>query len=89
MRFLNKQHGDESMTDWLAVIHHVNATRTAAGAEPLFGRPTHAGPWWAGGSVEEYERANVILREDGTVNIEGKDEEATRLIEEAATALGV
>lgn len=45
---------------WLDLIHHANGVD-----EGLFGEPTSVGPWWAGGSVEEYPDARVIHHDDG------------------------
>lgn len=70
--------------EWLTVIHEVN--RLAPGT---FGAPDSLGPWWAGGSVEEYQDARVIHRPDGTVSIVSKTPRGAGLLSEAAANLGI
>jgi hypothetical protein len=48
----------------------LEAIKTANGIDPeMFRAPEHTGPWWAGGSVEEYPHARVIHRDDDSVSI--------------------
>jgi hypothetical protein len=47
------------------------------------------GPWWAGGSVEEYPTARVIHHDDETVSVTGKDDETQTLINNAVKELGL
>lgn len=63
---------------WLAVIHKAN--RISPG---MFGTPTSIGPWWAGGSCEEYPDARVLHRGDGSVSIVAKTEHGAVVLAEA------
>jgi hypothetical protein len=67
---------------WLTLIRICNEL-----APETFGAPTSTGPWWAGGSVEEYPTMRVLHREDDTVSIHGKTEAATALLERAEELL--
>lgn len=83
-----------AVSEWLALIRAVNVLCARAQEELLFDLPTHLGPWWAGGAVEEYAEARVILPdpdhgravEDGAWVI-GKSDRADRLIRTAADQL--
>jgi hypothetical protein len=69
---------------WLDVV------RAANGIAPgMFGSPYFVGPWWAGGSVEEYAEARVIHRDDGSVSIVGKSVTAERVLAQAANEVGL
>lgn len=50
--------------EWMRVIYKSNELSPG-----MFGTPTFLGPWWAGGTVEEYEDARVIHRVDPSVSI--------------------
>jgi hypothetical protein len=70
--------------EWLQVVREAN------GIEPgVFGSPTHTGPWWAGGSVEDYPDARIIHRDDGSVSVVSVTERGTRAIAGAAAKLGI
>lgn len=78
--------------EWLRVIHEVNRLHDADGGEKgdrPFSAPEHLGPWWAGGSVEEYPDARVLHRGDGTVSIVSKTERGDELLRRAAASLKI
>lgn len=60
---------------WLDAIHAANAIDPK-----MFGTPDHTGPWWAGGSVEEYEHARVIHRDDDSVSIVPKTDHGAEVL---------
>lgn len=62
----HKVHGDGGLPQWLRVIREVNKHRP-----DTFGQPVSTGPWWAGGYVEEYPDARVILPAEGRSEEEG------------------
>jgi len=68
--------------EWLQVIWECNRMKP-----DMFGKP-EIKPWWAGGMVEEYPTARVIIVGDDTVRVVGKTEEAEGLIQIAARKLG-
>lgn len=85
-------HGKPSNTccgyaEWLQVIHAVNAADNAAGREPSFGEPTSMHDWWAGGWCEEYPEFRVILRDDGTTNVQARTPEAKSHLHAAVLAV--
>ncbi len=89
MRCMNKPiTAGSDKPEWLELIHTVNA-RAANRESRIFGKVLDTGPWWAGGSVEEYEHARVIHRDDDTVSVEGKTDAASTAIAEAAASLGI
>lgn len=70
--------------EWLQIIHDCNRL------EPkFFGRPSYLGPWWAGGSVEEYEHARVLHREDPSVSIIAKTEHGDEVLRAVAAKRGI
>lgn len=73
--------------EWLRVIHEAN------GIEPgMFGTPESMGPWWAGGFVEEYPDARVILdsdEPDSGARIVSKTDKGARVLARAARNLGI
>ena len=82
--------GDPS--EWLRIIREANEIAEEAGEDRVFGRPTHLGKWWAGGFVEEYAEARVILPDEGHeaegVRITPLTERADRHIRAAVERLG-
>lgn len=64
---------------WLDVIHAAN--RISPG---MFGAPYETGPWWAGGSVEEYPDARVLHRGDGSVSVVSKTDKGAAVLSAAA-----
>jgi hypothetical protein len=64
--------------EWISLIRQVNRI-----APDTFGKP-EVGPWWAGGSVEEYPDARVIHRGDDSISVVSKTERGDQLIREAA-----
>jgi hypothetical protein len=70
--------------EYLVLIHEVNGI-----APETFGATESVGPWWAGGTVEEYADARVIHREDGTSSIVAKTEHGNALIRQAAASLDI
>ena len=82
-RFPNEKQPD-GRPDWLVFIHEAN------GIEPgFFGEPDSTGDWWAGGYVEEYPDARVLMRTDGSVSIASKTERGERVIAETAKLLNI
>lgn len=80
--------------EWLQLIWECNELafrdlweRDRPGDNRVFGAP-EIGPWWAGGTVEEYPDARVIHRGDGTVSVVGKTERGDRMISLACDRLG-
>lgn len=72
-----------AMEAWLPVIHEANRV------DAIFGRPESTGPWWAGGTVEEYEHARVLHRGDGSVSITSKTEHGERVLRQVGLILGI
>jgi hypothetical protein len=67
---------------WLDLI------REAGAAHPgFFGAPESVGPWWAGGSVEEYAHARVIHHLDDSVSVVALDDLGDRILTETDAAL--
>jgi hypothetical protein len=64
--------------EWLDFIHVANGV-----APGTFGAPVSSGPWWAGGSVEEYADARVLHREDGSVSVVSTTEHGAVVLAEA------
>ena len=81
--------------EWLKVIwacNDISREWSPTGGDDLstrmFGAP-EIGPWWAGGTVEEYPDARVIHRGDETVSIVGKTERGDAALARAAASLGI
>jgi hypothetical protein len=70
--------------EWQSVIWDANEI-----APDTFGRPDHLGPWWAGGSVEEYPDARVLHRGDGSVSIVSKTEKGDEVLRAVAAKRGI
>lgn len=69
---------------WLGVIWEANRI------DPdMFGAPLRTGPWWAGGSVEEYADARVLHRTDGSVSIVSLTDRGAAILAQAAARLGI
>ena len=64
--------------EWLDFIHVANGV-----APGTFGAAVSCGPWWAGGSVEEYLDARVLHREDGSVSVVSTTEHGRSVLAEA------
>lgn len=75
--------------EWLCVIWEANRIMNEQGLPPIFGKPEYLGEWWAGGGVEEYEDARVLLRGDGTVSIVSKTEHGASVLRDTAHNLGI
>lgn len=83
----------DAVPEWLALIRVINVLCATAQEELLFDLPAHVDPWWAGGAVEEYAEARVVLpdadhgraMEDGALI--GKSDRADPLIRAAADQL--
>lgn len=73
----------DGQPEWLAFIWRVNELAKDRGEDPVFGKPDHMGPWWAGGTVEDYPEARIIFRPDGTKSIHAKSERAAQLFDQA------
>ena len=88
--------GSGGKPEWLQVIQTCNDIASKVGEPPLFGAPTWQGPWWAGGYVEEYPDARVILpdpdrgraREEGALLV-SKTDRGDRVLRRAAQRLGI
>jgi len=70
--------------EWLDVIHQANRIKA-----DMFGQPYHTGPWWAGGYVEEYPDARVLMRGDESVSIFSKTDDGEAVLRQAAADLGI
>lgn len=75
----------DGQPEWFAFIRRVNELAKGRGEDPVFDKPDHMGPWWAGGTVEEYPEARIIFRPDGTESIQAKSERAAQLFDQAYT----
>lgn len=64
--------------EWLDFIHVANGV-----APDMFGAAISRGPWWAGGSVEEYADARVLHREDGSVSVVSTTDRGRAVLGEA------
>lgn len=53
----------------------------------FFDEPDSVGPWWAGGSVEEYPHARVIHHLDDSVSVVGLDDLGHTVLTQADTTL--
>src|SRR5215470_4744963 len=76
-------HGKASNTccgypEWLQVIHKVNAAHPGS-----FGEPLAMYDWWAGGWCEEYLNYRVLIRKDGTTNVQAKTDDAKAALQAA------
>lgn len=60
--------------EWVRLLWATNELAREEGQEPVFGRPTKLGEWRAGGFVEEYGEARIILPE------EGREDEGVRIV---------
>ena len=73
--------------EWLQVIHAVNADFRArhGGFEDVsyIGAPLDSYAWWAGGYAEEYTEWRVLLRDDGTTNLQAKTATAAEYLHRA------
>jgi hypothetical protein len=67
---------------WLDLIGEANRLHPG-----FFGEPTSVGPWWTGGSVEQYAHARVIHHLDESVSIVALDETGDSVLARADTAL--
>lgn len=82
-RFIGCTRGGQP--EWFAFIRRVNELAKGRGEDPVFDKPDHMGPWWAGGTVEDYPEARIIFRPDGTESIQAKSERAAQLFDQAYT----
>jgi hypothetical protein len=83
-----------AQADWRLVIQAVQTLAHATGENPVFGEPISIGRWWAGGIVEEYLDARIILPGPGRAESEGvlitsKTPRAERLLRRAAEQLDI
>lgn len=67
----------------LAFIRRVDELAKGRGEDPFFNKPDRVGPWWAGGTVEDYPEARIIFRPDGTESIQATSERVARLFDQA------
>lgn len=68
--------------EWLDLIREANGVEAK-----FFDAPESSGPWWAGGSVEEYADARVIHREDGSVSVVATSDHGTEILNRALAML--
>lgn len=85
VRCLAERQEGEDKSEWLSLIHKSNELA----GNGFFGEPEVHGPWWAGGTAEEYPDARVIHRGDGSVSIVSKTEYGDQTLRRAAEALGI
>lgn len=80
------EHGEHTGPgEWLQIIHESNRIHPG-----MFGAAESRGPWWAGGSVEEYTDARIIHRDDSpTVSVVSKTELGDTVLRLAAANLGI
>lgn len=74
----------DAQPEWLRFLRKVNAAARNAAAPMVFGAPIAIEQWWAGGTVERYEEANVIDRPDGSVSVVALTDRAAALFDAAA-----
>ena len=70
--------------EWLPIVHATNTIDPE-----LFGKPTHVGPWWAGGVVEDYADARIIHREDDSRTIVSRTDRGDVALAAAAKAMNI
>lgn len=80
-KYVNGEHVGPG--EWLDLIHEANRVCQLEGNPPLFDVPESEGQWWAGGYVEEYPTTRVLHREDDSVSVIAKTEEAARVLVDA------
>ena len=83
------EYRDERAPEWLRLLWECNSICKDEGDDSMFGRPSEISEWWAGGTVEEYEHARVIHREDPTVSIVSKTDHGSEILKKAAVKLGI
>ena len=70
---------------WIEVLREANRVQPG-----VIGAPSYLGPWnpptW---SVEEYEHARVLFRNDGTVSVIAKTATGDEVLRKAAEQLGL
>jgi len=86
LRLMGVPEGSGLKAEWLAFIHQCNEIEPG-----IFGEPESSGPWWAGGYVEEYADARLVLTqdEDRTARLASKTERGERVMRQAAQAMGI
>lgn len=88
-RDLTVEVGALTLPAWLAVVREANGqprNDPSGRLHPnggLFDTLLESGPWWAGGTAEEYPEARIVFDETG-VRIIGKTDAATAEIARAA-----
>ena len=75
-------HTGENYPGWLRAIHAVNEAIPGT-----FGRPTSTGKWWAGGYVEHYPTARVIMPDPENGRSDDEGVLIVALTDEVAAAL--
>jgi hypothetical protein len=71
--------------EWLRIVHKANEIDPE-----MFGEPDSIGPWWAGGTSEEYTHARIILRDGGNDTlIASKTDHGCDVLKQAAERLGI
>ena len=76
--------GPDGRWEWLRVIHAANTIDPT-----MFGEPISTGPWWAGGYVEEYEHARVVIDDDRSARIVALTEHGETILRQVGKDMGI